>query len=121
MHARPGPVGLAGGHRYLSLDSTRLTERKLRESQERLHAFLLASTTSMYWSEMRELDGQGFLPDTAVAENRLAAIGWTHSRAVPMLDEQGELVDGSARPRPSQSATHGSRVARRRRAIPFVI
>ncbi|GFE86098.1 PAS domain-containing protein [Steroidobacter agaridevorans] len=135
MHAKPGRVGLAGGHRYHSLDATRLVERKLRESQERLHAFLLASTTSMYrmsadWSEMRELDGQGFLSDTAsprtnwlqsyipVDEQRrvLAAIaeairtksmfdlehrvqladgslGWTHSRAVPMLDERGEIVE----------------------------
>ncbi|GFE83016.1 hypothetical protein GCM10011487_50160 [Steroidobacter agaridevorans] len=135
MHAKPGRVGLASGHRYHSLDATRLVERKLRESQERLHAFLLASTTSMYrmsadWSEMRELDGQGFLSDTAsprtdwlqsyipVDEQRrvLAAIaeairtksmfdlehrvqladgsfGWTHSRAVPMLDERGEIVE----------------------------
>lgn len=47
-----------------------LAERRLRKNEERFRAFLVASTTSMYrmspdWKEMRQLDGQGFLPDTA--------------------------------------------------------
>lgn len=112
-----------------------LVERKLRESQERLHAFLLASTTSMYrmspdWSEMRQLDGRGFLSNTEAPRTdwlqryipadeqprvleeidaairgkrpldlehrvRLAdgSIGWAHSKAVPILDEHGQIVE----------------------------
>ena len=112
-----------------------LAERKLRESAQRFHAFLLASTTSMYrmspdWHEMRQLDGQGFLSDTAAPrtdwlqsyipgdeqprvlarideairtktmfdlEHRVnlagGGFGWTHSRAVPILDERGDIVE----------------------------
>jgi PAS domain S-box-containing protein len=112
-----------------------LAERKLRESAERFHAFLTASTTSMYrmspdWSEMRELDSQGFLSNTeaprtdwlqsyiptdeqprvlatineAIRTKRMfdlehrvqladGSCGWTHSKAVPLLDEHGEIVE----------------------------
>ncbi len=110
-------------------------EREIKESSERFRAFLTASTGSTYrmgpdWSEMRQLDGQGFLSDTTVPSTgwletyihpddrvqvmaaireairtestfelehrvRLAdgGLGWIHSRAVPILDERGEIVE----------------------------
>src|SRR3954447_9156825 len=45
-------------------------EAALRESHERLRALVTASAYVLYrmspdWTEMRQLDGQGFLPDTA--------------------------------------------------------
>lgn len=112
-----------------------LAERKLRESAERFHAFLLASTTAMYrmspdWREMRQLDGQGLLSDTAAPrtdwlqtyipadeqprvlakiaeairtetpfdlEHRVnladGNFGWIHSKAVPIRDERGDIVE----------------------------
>ncbi|MGN6550984.1 MAG: PAS domain-containing protein [Pararhizobium sp.] len=44
-------------------------ERRAKESAERFRAFVTASSSSMYrmspdWTEMRQLDGQGFLSDT---------------------------------------------------------
>ena len=44
-------------------------EQALRESEERLHAFVNASSDVVYrmnadWSEMRQLDGRGFISDT---------------------------------------------------------
>ncbi|GGB36219.1 histidine kinase [Sphingomonas metalli] len=46
-------------------------ERRTREANDRFRAFLTASNNSMYrmnpdWSELRQLDGQGFLLDTDV-------------------------------------------------------
>lgn len=127
------PVGVFGSVRNTT--QRVLAERELRKNAERFHAFLLASTTSMYrmnadWSEMRQLDGQGFLSDTAEPSTdwlqsyipaveqplvlariedairakspfdlehrvRLAdgSFGWVHSRAVPILDEHGNVVE----------------------------
>jgi PAS domain S-box-containing protein len=62
------PVGVFGN--VHNTTERVLAERNLRKTAERFHAFLVASTTSMYrmsadWKEMQQLDGQGFLSDTA--------------------------------------------------------
>ena len=111
------------------------TQDALRESEERFRAFVEASSDSTYrmnadWSEMRYLDGRGFVPDTrqpssswidtyiavedreavvaaikrAVTEKSMFALehrvrtvvgrlGWTYSRAVPIFDQDGEIVE----------------------------
>lgn len=115
-----------------------VTERKrheeaLRSSQERLDAFVTATSDVVYrmspdWSEMYYLDGREFVPDTdeprqtwleeyipaderkrvmaaieeAIETERMfelehqviqldGSLGWTHSRAVPMLNDDGEI------------------------------
>lgn len=50
-------------------DAPALERRALRESEERYRAFVTASTEMVYrmspdWSEMRQLDGRGYLADT---------------------------------------------------------
>ncbi|HVN19515.1 MAG TPA: PAS domain S-box protein [Dongiaceae bacterium] len=117
-----------------------VTERKraqetLRQSEERLRALVKASSYVVYrmspdWSEMRQLDGLGFISDTpkptkdwlqqyiypddqpVVLETIAKAIesksvfelehrvlrvdgtlGWTVSRAVPLLDKDGEITE----------------------------
>ena len=117
-----------------------ITERKraqdrLRQSEERLRALVKASSYIIYrmspdWSEMRQLDGLGFISDTpkptkdwlqhyihpddqplvletiakAVEtksvfelEHRVlrvdGTLGWTVSRAVPLLDKGGEITE----------------------------
>lgn len=106
-----------------------------RESENRFRAFVTASSDAVYrmspdWSEMRQLDGRGFIADTtrpsrswmdlyilaedlgmvrraideAIAGKRMfelehrvrradGGIGWTFSRAVPVVGEQGEIVE----------------------------
>jgi PAS domain-containing protein len=114
-------------------------EEALRNSEARFRRFASASSVvyrmSPDWSEMRELDGRGFLSDTAepteawmnryiphddkadVAaairravrakavfelEHRVrradGSVGWARSRAIPILDDRGEIVEwiGSA-------------------------
>jgi PAS domain-containing protein len=110
-------------------------ERALRESETRFRAFVTASSDVVYrmspdWSEMRALDGQGFLSDTAEPteswmnryihpddqaevtaailravrsktmfelEHRVrradGSLGWTLSRAIPILDDRGEIIE----------------------------
>jgi len=110
-------------------------EEALSRSEARYRAFVMASADVIYrmspdWSQMRQLDGQGFLADTReptadwmanyihpddqalVTEAITRAIeaksifeleyrvrrldgslGWTLSRAVPMLDERGEITE----------------------------
>ncbi|MCM0080717.1 ATP-binding protein [Geomonas sp. Red32] len=123
-----------------------ITERKeaeiaLRKTKDRLGALITASSEVIYdmspdWSEMRQLIGQGFIPDTDAPdrewlgryippgdqplvcaaideairtksifqlEHRVVlvdgTVGWTVSRAVPLLDAEGEIVEwfGTAR------------------------
>ncbi|MHC3437488.1 GAF domain-containing protein [Natrialbaceae archaeon A-gly3] len=135
------PIPMADGSVGGIFDiTTEVTERKqheeaLRESQERLDAFVTATSDVVYrmspdWSEMYYLDGQEFIPDTdeprqtwleeyipvderpRVTEAIQEAIetkstfelehqvvqvdgtrGWTHSRAVPLLDDNGEIAE----------------------------
>ena len=111
------------------------TEQALRESEARFRALVNAGSYVVYrmsadWSELRELDGRGFIVDTKQArrnwveiyihpddqplvlrtikhaietktvfelEHRVrqvdGTVGWTFSRAVPLLDEDGNIVE----------------------------
>ena len=113
----------------------RRADAALRESEARFRALTSATSNVLYrmspdWSEMRQLDGDGFLADTdlprrdwadgylhaddralvdaAIAEavrtrgvfeleHRVwradGTLGWTFSRAVPLLGEHGEVVE----------------------------
>ncbi|MEH3158847.1 MAG: PAS domain-containing protein [Sphingomonas taxi] len=69
--AVPDDDGSVGGVLCIVSETTQrvLAERRVRESNDRLHAYVSASATSMYrmsadWREMRQLDGRGFLSDT---------------------------------------------------------
>jgi PAS domain S-box-containing protein len=149
-------VGLKGKRRYMETHAAPLrnpdgtivhlaisgdiSERKqaeelLRASEERFRALVTASSDVTYrmnpnWSEMRALDGRGFIADTGKPrkdwldeyihpddqslvlkkireavetksmfqlEHRVrrtdGTLGWTYSRAVPVLDSRGEIVE----------------------------
>jgi PAS domain S-box-containing protein len=117
------------------ISERRQAEELVRRSEERFRAFVTASSDVVYrmnpdWSEMRHLDGRGFISDTAkprkdwlneyihpddqplmlrtireavrsrtvfALEHRLrrtdGTLGWTYSRAVPLFDEDGEIVE----------------------------
>jgi PAS domain S-box-containing protein len=110
-------------------------ELALRRSEERFRALVTASSDVVYrmspdWSEMRELDGRGFIADTGKPrkdwlneyihpdnqplmlqtireavrtksmfelEHRVrrmdGTLGWTYSRAVPLLNISGEILE----------------------------
>lgn len=110
-------------------------DARLRESEERFRAFVTASSDAVYrmnadWTEMRFLDGRGFIPNTespsgdwmeryvpaddqeqvrAAIQSSIAGqemfelehrvrtvdggIGWTHSRAVPILNDEDRIVE----------------------------
>ena len=110
-------------------------EELLRKSEERFRALVNASSDVVYrmspdWSEMRELDGRGFIADTGKPrkdwlneyihpddqpivlrtireavrtksmfelEHRVrrtdGTLGWTNSRAVPLLNVNGEILE----------------------------
>ena len=116
-----------------SLLRARQINDALRESEARLRALLNATSIVVYrmssgWTEMRRLDGRGFLSDTErpsrtwltdyihpddqahvweaiqtairtksvfEREHRVlqadGSLGWTHSRAIPLLDDGGEI------------------------------
>ncbi|MGU3538561.1 PAS domain-containing protein [Methylobacterium sp. A54F] len=118
---------------FMDVLARKRAEEKTRESEARLRAFVTASSDAIYrmspdWSEMRELNGRGFLTDTrspsgswlgayidpadqprvtAVIQEAIrtratfelehrvrrqdGSLGWTQSRAVPLLDEAGEI------------------------------
>jgi PAS domain S-box-containing protein len=107
----------------------------LRASEARFRALVTATSYVVYrmsadWSEMRQLEGQGFLADTgapsrgwiddyihpedqaavraaiqeAIRERKVfelehrvrradGTVGWTMSRAVPLLDDRGEIAE----------------------------
>ena len=110
-------------------------EELLRRSEERFRALVNASSDVVYrmspdWSEMRQLDGRGFIADTgkprkdwlneyihpddqplvlrtileAVRTKKMfelehrvrrtdGTLGWTYSRAVPLLNVSGEILE----------------------------
>jgi two-component sensor histidine kinase len=112
-----------------------VAEAQVRESEARLRALVNATSDVIYrmnpdWSEMRQLDGRGFLASTErsnpawmdmylLPEDRPAiraaiqkairekkpfqlehrvrradgGVGWTFSRAIPILDEQGRVIE----------------------------
>lgn len=122
--------------KHLTLHRVRReAQQRLRESEERFRSLATSTYYSIYrmapdWSEMRDLDGAGFLADTygpsqnwmqryifpadqphvlrAIREairsksifdleHRVrrgdGSVGWTHSRAIPLLDKGGEIVE----------------------------
>jgi len=139
------PTGDAGSGKvavlFKDITESRRSQHSMRESEARFRAFVTASSDVVYrmsadWSEMRELDGQGFVSDPpepsetwmnryvhpddqplvrqAIAravtdrglfelEHRVrrpdGTLGWTLSRAIPLLGEAGEIVEwlGAAR------------------------
>ena len=120
---------------FVDITARKRAEQALRASEEQFRGLVTATSNAIYrmspdWSEMRRLDGGGFLADTAapsrtwlddyvrpedqpevIAALRLAdeanavfagehrvrradgTAGWTLSRAVPLLDEQGEIYE----------------------------
>jgi len=128
------------GKRYFTGLARDITRRKLaghalKESEERFRALVSASSYVVYrmspdWSEMRQLDGRGFISDTREPtknwieiyidsddqplvlqtikraietksvfqlEHRVrrvdGTLGWTLSRAVPVIDKNGNIVE----------------------------
>jgi PAS domain S-box-containing protein len=117
------------------ISERRRAEELLRRSEEQFRALVNASSDVVYrmspdWSEMRELDGRGFIADsggprkdwfneyihpddqplvlhtirdavmtksTFQLEHRVrradGTMGWTYSRAVPLLDANGEILE----------------------------
>ncbi|HVQ17191.1 MAG TPA: PAS domain-containing protein, partial [Vicinamibacterales bacterium] len=58
---------------HRALDDLRNTTGALRSSEERFRALMMATSDILFrmspdWSELRALDGRGFLPDTIVAD-----------------------------------------------------
>ncbi|MFN8473688.1 MAG: chemotaxis protein CheB [Anaerolineae bacterium] len=117
------------------IDASKRTQEALRESEARFRVLVNASSYVVYrmspdWSEMRHLDGRGFIADTPnptrgwletyihpddqprvleaiheairtksnfVLEHRVrrvdGTLGWTLSRAVPILGADGEIIE----------------------------
>ncbi len=113
----------------------RQAEQALRDSEERFRALVNATSYVVYrmspdWSEMRQLEGRGFISDTGKPrtdwleeyihpsdrelvlrtireavraksmfqlEHRIRRtdgdLGWTYSRAVPVFDDNGEIIE----------------------------
>jgi signal transduction histidine kinase/CheY-like chemotaxis protein len=113
----------------------RQAEQALRDSEERFRALVNANSYVVYrmspdWSEMRQLEGKGFISDTGrqrtdwleeyihpsdrelvlltireavrtksvfQLEHRIrrtdGSLGWTYSRAVPLFDDRGEVIE----------------------------
>jgi PAS domain S-box-containing protein len=125
--------GYVGG--CLDIHDQKEADELRRRSEERFRALVNASSDVVYqmspdWSEMRQLDGKGFIADTGkprkdwlneyidVADQPLmlkrirqavrtksmfelehrvrrtdGTMGWTYSRAVPLLDANGAIVE----------------------------
>jgi PAS domain S-box-containing protein len=116
-------------------EKIRIATEAVQESEQRFRALVTASSNVVYrmspdWSEMRQLDGRGFISDTHESrsnwmdiyihpddrplvsdairraieaksifelEHRVrrvdGTLGWTLSRAVPLLDRDGNIVE----------------------------
>ena len=121
--------------RYREAEERTHAESVLRESEERFRALVNATSYVVYrmspdWSEMRQLEGRGFISDSGKPrtdwleeyihpddqefvlraireavqtksifelEHRVrrvdGSLGWTYSRAVPLIDDSGEIVE----------------------------
>lgn len=133
-------IGPAGEVEAIAGTTRDVTDRKqiedaLRLSEERFRALVNATSYVVYrmnpdWSEMRQLEGKGFVSDTAKSrtdwleeyihpddrelvlrtiresvqtkgvfelEHRIrrtdGSLGWTYSRAVPLVDENGKIIE----------------------------
>lgn len=140
METRAAPLHNPNGTVIQLAVSSDISERKqaeelLRQSEERFRALVTASSDMIYrmspdWSEMRQLDGRGFIADTGnprkdwlsdyihpddqplvlktireavqtktmfQLEHRVrrtnGTLGWMYSRAVPLLDLDGKIVE----------------------------
>jgi len=130
-----GAAGKGVAITFADISERKRMESELRRSEERFRALVTASSYAVYrmspdWTEMRELDGRGFIADLknpsrnwidvyihpedqpAILEKIAAAVaakgmfecehrvrradgslGWTLSRAVPILDDSGDIVE----------------------------
>ena len=117
----------------IDISDRKRAEAALKESESRFRDLMTTSSYAVYtmspdWSEMWQLEGGGFVADTAIPSTNWLAeyiptyaqpmvtkaieqavrtrsmfdlehpvtradgtVGWTHSRAVPRLDENGEI------------------------------
>ena len=120
---------------FVNVTARREAEEARRDSEERFRALVTAASYALYrmspdWTEMRELDGMGFIANTlqpsegwmeryihsddqagvsaaiaaAIRDKRMfelehrvrrpdGSLGWTLSRAVPVLDEAGAIIE----------------------------
>jgi signal transduction histidine kinase/DNA-binding response OmpR family regulator len=127
-------IARVGSHLAMA-KARREAEQALRDSEERFRALVNATSYVVYrmnpdWSEMRQLEGRGFVSDTGrpktdwleeyihandrelvlrtireaartksmfQLEHRVrrtdGSMGWTYSRAVPLFDNNGEIIE----------------------------
>src|SRR5271157_5325400 len=89
-----GPQPSAVGAYVIEVTGRIRAEEALRQSEERFRAFVTASSDVVYrmsadWSEMRQLDGRGFITDTATPRQ-----DWLHEYIHP--DDHKQLLKAIA-------------------------
>ena len=92
---------VTGGVAVVSdVTASKRSEQASRESEERLSAFVTASSNSIYrmnadWSEMCSLEGRGFMPDTTTPSKR-----WMNTYIAPEdHDKVRAAIDAAVRDR----------------------